>query len=107
MNASAQHSDLSLLSSQATHTAATGPSFAAALCGFLSTTVATTMVMFLPQQPLIERRGYGATNQNRRRENSMSALPTLWSPWGRAGTRLQGGSIRGGAAGSRSADETG
>lgn len=24
-----------------------GPSFAAALCGFLSTTVATTMVMFL------------------------------------------------------------
>ena len=25
----------------------TGPSFAAALCGFLSTTVATTMVMFL------------------------------------------------------------
>lgn len=26
---------------------ATGPSFAAALCGFLSTTVATTMVMFL------------------------------------------------------------
>ncbi|MBO1021005.1 hypothetical protein IPV08_13595 [Methylobacterium sp. SD274] len=47
MNASAQHSDLSLLSSQATHSAATGPSFAAALCGFLSTTVATTMVMFL------------------------------------------------------------
>ncbi|WP_336486741.1 hypothetical protein [Methylobacterium nigriterrae] len=27
--------------------AATGPSFAAALCGFLSTTVATTMLMFL------------------------------------------------------------
>ena len=26
---------------------ATGPSFAAALCGFLSTTVAATMVMFL------------------------------------------------------------
>ena len=26
---------------------ATGPSFAAALCGFLSTTVATTIVMFL------------------------------------------------------------
>lgn len=26
---------------------ATGPSFAAALCGFVSTTVATTMVMFL------------------------------------------------------------
>jgi hypothetical protein len=26
---------------------ATGPSFAAALCGFLSTTVATTMLMFL------------------------------------------------------------
>jgi hypothetical protein len=26
---------------------ATGPSFAAALCGFLSTPVATTMVMFL------------------------------------------------------------
>jgi hypothetical protein len=25
----------------------TGPSFAAALCGFVSTTVATTMVMFL------------------------------------------------------------
>jgi len=25
----------------------TGPSFAAALCGFLSTTVATTMLMFL------------------------------------------------------------
>ena len=25
----------------------TGPSFAAALCGFLCTTVATTMVMFL------------------------------------------------------------
>lgn len=25
----------------------TGPSFAAALCGFLSTTVATTVVMFL------------------------------------------------------------
>lgn len=25
----------------------TGPSFAAALCGFLSTTVATTMVLFL------------------------------------------------------------
>lgn len=27
--------------------APTGPSFAAALCGFLSTTVATTMLMFL------------------------------------------------------------
>ena len=27
--------------------ARTGPSFAAALCGFLSTTVATTMLMFL------------------------------------------------------------
>lgn len=27
--------------------ASTGPSFAAALCGFLSTTVATTMLMFL------------------------------------------------------------
>lgn len=26
---------------------AAGPSFAAALCGFLSTTVATTMLMFL------------------------------------------------------------
>ncbi len=47
MNASTQHSDLSLLSSQSTNALATGPSFAAALCGFLSTTVATTMVMFL------------------------------------------------------------
>lgn len=47
MNASAQHSDLTLLSSHAAHATATGPSFAAALCGFLSTTVATTMVMFL------------------------------------------------------------
>ena len=27
--------------------ASTGPSFAAALCGFVSTTVATTMLMFL------------------------------------------------------------
>ncbi|MBX9932414.1 MAG: hypothetical protein K2Y56_12880 [Methylobacterium sp.] len=27
--------------------AKTGPSFAAALCGFVSTTVATTMLMFL------------------------------------------------------------
>lgn len=27
--------------------ASTGPSFAAALCGFLGTTVATTMLMFL------------------------------------------------------------
>lgn len=27
--------------------APTGPSFAAALCGFLSTTLATTMLMFL------------------------------------------------------------
>ncbi|MFK5599389.1 hypothetical protein ACFZ8E_20705 [Methylobacterium sp. HMF5984] len=30
-----------------TFTAATGPSFAAALCGFLSTTAATTILMFL------------------------------------------------------------
>lgn len=38
-----------LLSSdlQAPTTDRTGPSFAAALCGFVSTTVATTMVMFL------------------------------------------------------------
>jgi len=28
-------------------TTVAGPSFAAALCGFLSTTVATTMLMFL------------------------------------------------------------
>lgn len=31
----------------ATGSVPTGPSFAAALCGFLCTTVATTMVMFL------------------------------------------------------------
>ena len=30
-----------------TFVAPTGPSFAAALCGFLSTTAATTMLMFL------------------------------------------------------------
>jgi hypothetical protein len=30
-----------------TETMSTGPSFAAALCGFLSTTAATTMLMFL------------------------------------------------------------
>jgi len=30
-----------------TLTVPTGPSFAAALCGFLSTTAATTMLMFL------------------------------------------------------------
>jgi hypothetical protein len=30
-----------------TFAAPTGPSFAAALCGFLSTTAATTMLMFL------------------------------------------------------------
>ncbi|GJE16221.1 hypothetical protein [Methylobacterium marchantiae] len=47
MNASAQHSDLALLSSQAADLPATGPSFAAALCGFVATTVATTMLMFL------------------------------------------------------------
>ncbi|WP_375463443.1 hypothetical protein [uncultured Methylobacterium sp.] len=33
--------------SQTIAAAPTGPSFAAALCGFLSTTVATTMLMFL------------------------------------------------------------
>lgn len=47
MNATAHTSDLALLSSHAEHLPSTGPSFAAALCGFLSTTVATTMVMFL------------------------------------------------------------
>ncbi|SFG38717.1 hypothetical protein [Methylobacterium gossipiicola] len=36
-----------VLGPTATLRAETGPSFAAALCGFLSTTVATTMVMFL------------------------------------------------------------
>lgn len=47
MNASAPHSDFAILSTKAVDGAATGPSFAAALCGFLATTVATTMVMFL------------------------------------------------------------
>ncbi|GJD30533.1 hypothetical protein PMNALOAF_1780 [Methylobacterium adhaesivum] len=45
MNATTTPSDVVLGSN--TLSAGTGPSFAAALCGFLSTTVATTMVMFL------------------------------------------------------------
>lgn len=48
MNATAQSSDVALLSSnQIDATIVSGPSFTAALCGFVSTTVATTMVMFL------------------------------------------------------------
>ncbi|WP_200912671.1 hypothetical protein [Methylobacterium sp. Leaf99] len=54
MNATATQSNVALadtvLGSSALGSSAlgaTGPSFAAALCGFLSTTVATTMVMFL------------------------------------------------------------
>jgi hypothetical protein len=35
------------MNATASHAIVTGPSFAAALCGFLCTTVATTMVMFL------------------------------------------------------------
>lgn len=41
MNTATSHDDIALLSTN------TGPSFAAALCGFLGTTVATTMLMFL------------------------------------------------------------
>lgn len=41
-------SDITLISALANDgRTQTGPSFAAALCGFLSTTVATTMLMFL------------------------------------------------------------
>lgn len=44
----AAHTQISPLSAASTEGGlVTGPSFAAALCGFLSTTVATTMVMFL------------------------------------------------------------
>ncbi|WP_156648496.1 hypothetical protein [Methylobacterium sp. Leaf108] len=39
-------SDLAMLTSDVDRTQ-TGPSLAAAMCGFLSTTVATTMLMFL------------------------------------------------------------
>jgi len=46
MNTTALSSDAVLGPTSALRTPA-GPSFAAALCGFLSTTVATTVVMFL------------------------------------------------------------
>jgi len=38
---------MTVATAPATDTTVAGPSFAAALCGFLSTTVATTMLMFL------------------------------------------------------------
>ena len=47
MNASATPSNVDPVLGSNAMLGATGPSFAAALCGFLSTTVATTMVMFL------------------------------------------------------------
>ncbi|WP_156368826.1 MULTISPECIES: hypothetical protein [unclassified Methylobacterium] len=47
MNVSATQSNANSVLGSNAMIDATGPSFAAALCGFLSTTVATTMVMFL------------------------------------------------------------
>ena len=48
MNTGAVSHDISLApTSQDDRIAVSGPSFGAALCGFVSTTVATTMVMFL------------------------------------------------------------
>lgn len=38
---------MSSTTAPSSQTAVAGPSFAAALCGFVSTTVATTMLMFL------------------------------------------------------------
>jgi hypothetical protein len=48
MNTVTARNDISLVpTGHDEGTAVSGPSFGAALCGFVSTTVATTMVMFL------------------------------------------------------------
>lgn len=48
MNTITARNDIALVpTGQNEGTAISGPSFGAALCGFVSTTVATTMVMFL------------------------------------------------------------